>query len=200
MRLKVKGVTVWGGHGDDCDQDRFATDDVLIPLAGGDIHAITVPCHTPGHVLYRVPRAGKPDALFTGDTLFIAGAGRFGRGGTGEQMAAAFAHIAELPDDTELFVGHEYTTSNLRFAASVEPDSDAIAERLAWAEESDAAGRPTVPSTVADEKATNPFMRLSQPTVRAFLELGEDVAVGEAMAAMRRAKNAFGLGSGKKKR
>ena len=108
-------------------------------------------------------------ALFCGDTLFAAGCGRV-FDGTFDQLAASLARIAALPPDTLLYCAHEYTLANLGFAAWVEPDHPALAERRARVEAERAAGQPTVPSSLAEELATNPFLRTAVPGVRAAAE------------------------------
>ncbi len=108
-------------------------------------------------------------ALFCGDTLFAAGCGRV-FDGTFDQLAASLARIAALPPDTLLYCAHEYTLANLGFAAWVEPDSPALAARRARVEAVRAAGQPTVPSSLAEELATNPFLRTAVPGVRAAAE------------------------------
>ncbi len=128
---------------------RAVNDGDIVAL--GDVHARIV--HNPGHTLGAISfwiEAGA--AVFTGDTLFAAGCGRLFEG-SAEQMFASLARLAALPDDTRVYFGHEYTRKNLAFAATVEPDNAAIAALLAALRE------PTTPSTIADERATNPFVR-----------------------------------------
>jgi hydroxyacylglutathione hydrolase len=139
------------------------------PLAGGErlrileteINVLPVAGHTRGHVAYLAK-----DALFCGDTLFGAGCGRLFEG-TPAQMFAALARIAALPDATRIFCAHEYTLENLRFAAMIEPDNAAIQERVKTSERLRQAGQATVPSTLALEKASNPFLRYMAPAVQA---------------------------------
>jgi hydroxyacylglutathione hydrolase len=138
-------------------------------LRGGDevrldgldlrLQVIDVPGHTEGHIAYY--GAG---ALFCGDTLFAGGCGRV-FSGTFEQLSDSLARIAQLPPETRAYCAHEYTLANLGFAAWVEPDSAALAARTERERARRAAGQPTVPSTIAEELATNPFMRTDQPAV-----------------------------------
>jgi hydroxyacylglutathione hydrolase len=125
-----------------------------------------IPCHTSGHVAYVFDGA---KALFSGDMLFAAGCGRLFEG-TPEMMYTALCDkLAALPDDMRVYCGHEYTESNLRFAAHVEPDNQAVREKLARVQEirSRAAAdwhdatpeEMTIPSTIGEERQTNPFMR-----------------------------------------
>jgi hydroxyacylglutathione hydrolase len=119
--------------------------------------AIEIPGHTLGHVALVFD---DDRVAFVGDTLFAMGCGRLFEG-TAQQMHDSLQRIAELPDDTALYCGHEYTLANGRFAAHAEPANEAIGERLARVEQLRAEGRITLPTTVAEERATNPFVRSS---------------------------------------
>lgn len=147
------------------------------------VHVLDVPCHTRGHVAYRVD-----DALFCGDVLFVGGCGRFFEGDAADMHHSLNEVLASLDPSTWVYCGHEYTVSNLEFAAHVEPDNEAVQRKLRWAREEVAAGRPTVPSTIGDELATNPFMRVDQPALQQAM--GSRDAI-EVMARLREAKNAF---------
>src|SRR5262249_40984780 len=127
-------------------------------------------------------------AVFTGDTLFVAGCGRLFEGTPQQMYTSLSGKLGKLPPTTRVYCGHEYTVNNLRFAATVEPESEASRSRLEAAKVARATGGPTVPSTIADELAANPFMRCDEPTVRARFpgETGADV-----LAAVRRAKDNF---------
>jgi hydroxyacylglutathione hydrolase len=151
---------------------------------------IFIPAHTSGHIAYHFAREG---AVFTGDTLFAAGCGRLFEGNP-EQMMNSLAALAALPDDTKVYCGHEYTVRNLEFAATLEPGNRAIADKLAWARSRRAEGQPTVPTTIASERATNPFLRTSSPELREsirarFADAGEDDV--RIFAYTRRLKDAF---------
>jgi hydroxyacylglutathione hydrolase len=110
---------------------------------------------TAGHIAYHF---ASERAVFVGDTLFAMGCGRLFEG-SAEQMFANLSRLAALPEDTAVYCAHEYTLSNGRFAVVAEPDNEAIAARLAAVEAARAAGEATVPTTIALERATNPFMR-----------------------------------------
>jgi hydroxyacylglutathione hydrolase len=159
-----------------------------LPAIGGGFQVLAVPGHTLGHLAYV---SGK--RLFCGDTLFGAGCGRLFEG-TPAQMAASLDRLAALPDDTAVYCAHEYTEMNLRFALAVEPDNPAIRQRVADAAAMRARGEPTLPSSLALEKATNPFLRCREPAVIAAArrrggmgdEAGDDaVAVFAAIRAWR---------------
>ena len=114
-----------------------------------------VPGHTQGHVAYHF---AEDEVIFTGDTLFAMGCGRLFEG-TPADMFANMGRYAALPDGTTVYCGHEYTTSNGRFAAQVEPDNADVAARNERVARLRAAGEPTVPTTIGQERATNPFLR-----------------------------------------
>jgi hydroxyacylglutathione hydrolase len=130
-----------------------------VTVLGVDFEVLEVPGHTLGHIAFY-----RPGVLFCGDTLFGAGCGRVFEG-TLPQMHASLARLAALPPETQAYCAHEYTQSCLRFAKTVEPGNAAIDARIATVAEQRAAGRPSVPSTLADELTTNPFLRWSAPGV-----------------------------------
>ena len=164
-------------------QTRGLADGERFELGGLSFEAIYIPGHTLGAVAYVVE-----DAVFTGDTLFVAGCGRLFEG-TPEMMYRSLNEkLATLPDDTRVYCGHEYTESNLRFASTVEPDSEAIRSRILWARALRQAGRPTVPSTMGDERATNPFLRVHVPAVASRHGGGSPA---EVLGAVRQAKDDF---------
>lgn len=125
---------------------------------------MAVPGHTLGHLAYHAP-----GALFCGDTLFGAGCGRLFEGSP-EQMSASLDSIAALPDDTLVYCAHEYTEMNLRFAQAVEPENAVLRARVAKVAALRAAGLPSVPLMLSEEKATNPFLRCAEPAVIAAAE------------------------------
>ncbi len=148
-------------------------DEVVVGSLKGQ--AIFIPAHTSGHLAYYFPDQG---VVFTGDTLFAGGCGRLFEGDAG-QMMASLAKLAVLPPRTKVYCGHEYTEKNLRFAATLEPDNRAIAEKLEAVRRLRAHSEPTVPTTIESERATNPFLRTDSPELRAtlrsrFPDLGAD--------------------------
>jgi hydroxyacylglutathione hydrolase len=147
------------------------------------------PGHTSGAISYHV---ADPGVVFTGDTLFAGGCGRVFEG-TPEQMTASLDKLAALPPQTRVYCGHEYTASNLQFAAAVEPDNQLLAERRREVDRVRAAGKPTVPYTIEIDLATNPFLRVREPAViaaaRARGAAGDQPA--EVFAAIRAWKNTF---------
>ncbi|MBH9552570.1 hydroxyacylglutathione hydrolase [Inhella gelatinilytica] len=162
-------------------------------LLGHPVDVLAVPGHTWGHVAYVVQ--AQPPVLFCGDTLFGAGCGRLFEG-TPAHMLNSLERLASLPPETRVCPAHEYTVANLRFAQAVDPASRAVEARLASALAQRAAGAPTLPSTLALECATNPFLRSRDATVRTAAQLrapapaesDEPVAV---FTALRQWKNQF---------
>lgn len=163
-------------------------------VAGGDrgavgaepFEVIEVPGHTVGHIAFHFPAAR---ALFTGDSLMALGCGRLFEG-TPEQMWRSLSKLAALPPETRIFSGHEYTEANGRFALSLEPENPALVGRMERVRAARAAGRPTVPSTLAEELETNPFLRATLPQVKAAV--GRAGATdAEAFAEIRRRKDSF---------
>lgn len=130
-----------------------------IEVLGESLEVIAVPGHTRGHLAYRMR-----DALFCGDTLFTGGCGRIFEGSPA-QMLESLNRLAALPDETLVYCAHEYTEANLRFAMEVEPKNKIIANRSAVAAFQRLRGKPTVPSTIGEEKRTNPFLRCDHPGV-----------------------------------
>ncbi|GIW43151.1 MAG: hydroxyacylglutathione hydrolase [Candidatus Binatia bacterium] len=116
---------------------------------------IFIPAHTTGHVAYYFP---EERVVFTGDTLFVAGCGRLFEGDAA-MMMASLAKLASLPDDTRVYCGHEYTLKNLEFALELEPNNAALRAKYERVRALRQRGVPTVPSTIGEEKATNPFLR-----------------------------------------
>lgn len=135
--------------------DRLVAEGDQVRIGEHVATVLETPAHTAGHVSFHF----EDDAvLFPGDTIFAMGCGRLFEG-TAEQMYAAMRRYAVLPDATLIYCAHEYTLSNARYAAVAEPDNPAIAARLAKVEALRAAGDATVPTSIGEERATNPFLR-----------------------------------------
>jgi hydroxyacylglutathione hydrolase len=197
---KIEGLTTRLREG-----DRIAVPGLGLPLAVFD-----VPGHTAGHIAYYGDGKGdatlSPDSagdrvaspfphpvLFCGDTLFACGCGRLFEG-TPEQMADSLAKLSRLPGDTRVYCAHEYTMSNIRFAEAVEPGNAKLAARKARDAGLRARNQPTVPSTIADELDTNPFLRSTSAEViaSASRQAGRPLATPvEVFAAVRAWKNGF---------
>ncbi len=159
-------------------------DTVEIPELGVTLSVLDIPGHTRAHIAYY--GAGS---LFCGDTLFACGCGRLFEG-TPEQMMASLAKLAALPDATKVYCGHEYTLANIAFAQQVEPKNTALAARLVRDQKLRDAGKPTLPSTLGEERATNPFLRAGLSSVKDAIGMaGADDA--DVFAEIRRRKDRF---------
>lgn len=165
-----------------------------LSLLGLDFEVIEVPGHTSGHIAWYCPQINDAPALFCGDTLFSGGCGRVFEG-TPEQMYASLQQLAALPRTTGVFCAHEYTVSNLRFAQAVEPHNSDLVTYLSHCQALRAADRPTLPSTLAQELAINPFLRCREPAVvQAAQRFQADLIPNDprtVFAALRQWKNVF---------
>ncbi|HZG09676.1 MAG TPA: hydroxyacylglutathione hydrolase [Allosphingosinicella sp.] len=172
----VKAATGARVTGPAAEANRIPTLDVHVAEGDtvrlGDIEAtvLEVPAHTAGHIAYHLP---SEQLAFVGDTLFAMGCGRLFEG-TAEQMHANLQRFAALPGETRIYCAHEYTLSNGRFALAADPDNQAIRTRMAQVEAARAAGEATVPTTIALELATNPFIRASSAAELAGLRRAKD--------------------------
>lgn len=181
-QLRVYGARAEGGRIPGLTEPLNDGDPVQIGAVRGRV--IGIPAHTSGHIAYYFPELR---ALFSGDTLFVGGCGRLfeGRAAT---MVESLAKLAALPDDTRLFCGHEYAETNLRFALTLEPDNGALKRKYEWAMRTRAEGKYTVPSTIGEEKQTNPFLRTASPELRASLKRIDPTLGGDAVAIFARTR------------
>ncbi len=167
---KLKGVRegdtiAWGGH---------------------SIRVIETPGHSVGHVAFHLPDAG---IAFVGDTLYSLGCGRVPEG-SHETMWRSLEKLAALPPATALYCGHEYTVANSRFALSVEPGNTVLQARTGAAKALRAAGKPTMPATIGEELAANPFLRAGRRSVKGAVGL-PNAPDGAVFAELRRRKDRF---------
>jgi hydroxyacylglutathione hydrolase len=159
-----------------------------VELPGLQFDVFATPGHTLGHIMYY-----GHGLLFCGDTLFSAGCGRLFEG-TPAQMHASLSRVAALPGDTKVFCGHEYTSANLRFASTVEPDNGDIRRHTGETGRQRSAGLPTLPSTIATERLINPFLRCDVDTVRQAAQTHDGRTLASAVevfASIRRWKDEF---------
>merc|ERR1719291_1352068 len=121
-----------------------------VPIGSLTCTALFTPFHTPGHVCFYVtgPSPEQPGAVFTGDCMFVSGAGNLNHPELAPKMREAFTHLGALPGDTRVYVGHEYTKANMEYAKYVEPQNPQLAAKAAWVQTAER----TVPSTIAEEK------------------------------------------------
>jgi len=169
-------------------------DEIRLPGFAETLRALDIPGHTRGHLAYLAHLAHPgARALFCGDTLFGCGCGRLFEG-TAAQMWASLNKLSALPAATQVFCAHEYTQSNIRFALAVEPDNAQLRQRAGRVAQLRAENQPTVPSTLAEEIETNPFLRCHQADVIAAAErhCGQQLtSPAEVFAALREWKNGF---------
>jgi hydroxyacylglutathione hydrolase len=154
--------------------DRQVSEGDRVTIGNVQADVIEVPAHTAGHIAYHLP---SEQVLFIGDTLFAMGCGRLFEG-TAAQMFANMQRLAALPPETAVYCAHEYTQSNGRFALVAEPDNAALADRMRAVDAARAAGEATVPTTIALERATNPFMRARDVAELAERRAAKDVFRG----------------------
>lgn len=166
--------------------DETVEDGDVLHLGSQEIRVIETPGHTAGHVCYHLPQAG---IVFTADTLFALGCGRLFEASP-EVMFASLSRLAALPSHTVVYCGHEYTASNARFALSVDPENKKLKVRAAHIEAQRARGEPTLPTTIAEELATNPFLRAGDKAIRKALAM-EIASDQQVFAELRRRKDNF---------
>jgi hydroxyacylglutathione hydrolase len=188
LRRQIAGCAVLGPPGPGlAPGETTLADGDQRQIAGLTCTVMATPGHTAHDLSFHFPEI---PAVFTGDTLFVAGCGRLFTGDA-PAMWHSLSRLAELPPETAVFCGHEYTAANLRFAQSLEPASPCLSQAAAAASGQLAAAAPTVPSTIAAERACNPFLRSGAAPIRAALDLGPDVSEVDAFACVRQAKDRF---------
>ena len=167
--------------------DLHEGDKLRLEALGAEFDVIEIPGHVDDHIAFIAP-----GILFCGDVLFGAGCGRNFEG-TPAQLHHSLQRLAQLPDATRVYCAHEYTAANLRFALACEPDNPAVKQRITTTQQLRAANQITLPSTIALEKSTNPFLRCTQPEIIGTLQrrgLADSSELG-AFTVMREWKNRF---------
>jgi hydroxyacylglutathione hydrolase len=190
--LEIKAATGCTIVGPKADRARIPGIDVEVDdgdtyrLGEADSKVFFVPGHTRGHIAYWF---ADSDALFCGDTMFAMGCGRLFEG-TPAQMWHSLSKLKDLPGETRIFCAHEYTQANGQFALSVEPDNTDLVARMAVVDAKRARNEPTVPSTLAEERATNPFLRPDSPLLQKTVGMVGDDPV-DVFAETRARKDSF---------
>lgn len=178
LRNRFPGLRVTGAAGDAerlPPLDREVSDGDTFAFEGHAVNVMDVSGHTVGHIAFHMPDAR---AAFTADSLMALGCGRVFEG-TPEMMWKSLCRLRDLPVETIIYSGHEYTQTNAKFALTIEPGNEALQARARDIEEKRARGEPTVPSTLREERATNPFIRahLSKVKEAISMEQAEDAQV-----------------------
>jgi hydroxyacylglutathione hydrolase len=187
--LKVHAAEVTGAAADAArlpPLDHTVADGDSFDFAGHAVEVMDVSGHTVGHVAYHVPDVG---AVFTADSLMALGCGRLFEG-SAAQMWRSLSKIAALPPETQVCSGHEYTAANAKFALTIDPDNAKLISRADEVMQARDRGEPTVPSTLAQELATNPFLRVAETGIRDRLGL-QAASDAEVFAEIRARKDAF---------
>lgn len=155
--------------------DETLSDGDVFTFGGEAVHVISTPGHTLGMINFHFPNSG---VVFTGDTLFALGCGRLFEGDP-QMMWQSMQKLMTLPPETQIYCGHEYTQANARFALTIDPDNSRLVIRAAQIDALRAAGKPTLPTTLGEELATNPFLRAGDKAIRRNLglEAASDSAV-----------------------
>jgi len=179
-------------YGPKAEADIIAELDVTVepfeslPFGEGHLNVIPTPGHTSGHIAYYLV---EQPTLFAGDALFSLGCGRM-FDGPPDQMWEGLKLLRDLPDETQLYSGHEYTASNGAFAQTIDPQNKALVARVAAAKDQIDAGQSTLPTSLGNEKMANPFLRADHPNVAKGLGLSGSDPV-ETFTALRKAKDQF---------
>lgn len=173
-RLRIPGVT------------RTVVEGDCVQIGESTLRVLATPGHTDGHIVYY---CADSDCLFTGDTLFIMGCGRLFEG-TAAQLWQSLQKLAALPPQTRVYCAHEYSLTNAQFALTVEPDNFLLKQRFALCLQRFADWQPTVPSTLAEELDTNPFLRTSHATVQSLLPIPHKTPL-EVFTCLRQMKDVF---------
>jgi hydroxyacylglutathione hydrolase len=169
-------LVVYGGELDKGripGQQVFLKDGDRVSFANETAEVFFVPGHTRAHIAYYFPESGN---LFCGDTLFAGGCGRLFEG-TPAQMMHSLERLRQLPGDTKVWCAHEYTLKNLQFAVTVDRNNKALMERLLAVKNARARGEATIPTTIAIERQTNPFLRWDQPALQDAVKIKDPVRV-----------------------
>lgn len=184
---RITGCTITGPAGE-ADKipaiDRAVDDGDTVMLGVHEAHVLNVGGHTLGHIAFHME-----GHAFVGDSLFALGCGRVFEG-TMAQMWESLQKLDALPDGTQIYCAHEYTTSNAAFAVTIDPDNEALSQRVAEISALRAANKPTVPTEIALERATNPFLRATDANVQARLNMSGAPAV-DVFAEIRARKDSF---------
>jgi hydroxyacylglutathione hydrolase len=187
-KFKANPLEVYGGDDRIGALTKKVGQDDSFKIGELSVRCLFTPCHTTGHICYLVTAPDGEEAVFTGDTLFLGGCGRFFEGTADQMYSALIEKLSALKDETKVFCGHEYSLQNLKFAKHCEPDNQDVLAKIAWSEARRAEKQPTVPGSIGEEKKINPFMRVNEAAVQRHAGTSEGIAT---MAAIRKEKDTF---------
>jgi hydroxyacylglutathione hydrolase len=191
LKRKTGCEVIAGYEGRSRDIDKVVENGRILTMGERRVETLSTPGHTRASVCYYMQPLGdtREGLVWTGDTLFTGGCGRLFECGP-ETMWDSLLKLASLPDDTLVYCGHDYTLENYEFALSIEPDNEAVQKRLDEVRQTVRRGEQTVPSTIAQEKATNVFLRADSPELRTSLGM-KQARAAEVFAELRRRKDRF---------
>ncbi|KAJ3341032.1 hypothetical protein HDU93_005896 [Gonapodya sp. JEL0774] len=188
LAILIPGVAIYGSDDRIPAMTNTVAHNDTFKVGSLTVTALHTPCHTSGHICYYVVGEDGEKAVFTGDTLFIGGCGKFFEGTAAEMVKNLTETLGKLPAETKVWCGHEYTKSNLLFARHIEPTNSAILARLESIKANP--NQVTVPSTISEEYLLNPFVRCTVPEVMEKVGAKPGDIVG-SMAKLRELKNGF---------
>uniref|UniRef100_A0A0K0EWH0 hydroxyacylglutathione hydrolase n=1 Tax=Strongyloides venezuelensis TaxID=75913 RepID=A0A0K0EWH0_STRVS len=182
-------TTIYGGSDNIKHVNNIVRDGDEISIGYIKVKCLSTPCHTKDHICYYATTPDKEEkAVFTGDTLFISGCGKFFEGSPELMNVALNEKLGSLPNDTLVYCGHEYTIKNLQFALSLEPQNDALHRRLEDVTLKRSKGLHSIPSTIGEEKRYNPFMRVTSEEMR---KVTNETSPVKVMGRLRQLKDVF---------
>ena len=185
LKNKFQSIIIGFEHDEKIPQpDLRVKDDEIFEIHQNKFKVIHTPGHTLQHINYFMP---EHNILFSGDTLFSMGCGRMFEG-TPEVFWQSLSKIKQLPDNTTIYCGHEYTLSNVKFALSIHPENQDLQKYALWTEHQEKEHRPTIPAKLIDQIKCNPFLQCDSPH---FQELYKSTDATEVFGKMRKAKDNF---------
>jgi hydroxyacylglutathione hydrolase len=190
IKLSIPSIEILGSERDAVEGcTRFVTDGEEFTMSTIHVKCLLTPGHTMGHISYVVHHNGEY-AVFTGDCLFIGGAGKFFEGTGADMYHSLYEKLLNLPKETKIYCGHEYTLSNYRFALSIDSTNVDLIDAYERAQRLRGEGKPTIPSTIEVEMKTNPFLRVFDPVIQAACGCGSTDPI-EVLTGVRESKNRF---------
>jgi len=187
----IPNLKIYGGSTDEVSGCTIPVEhNHRLNIGNIQVTCLLTPGHTMGHICYYC-HTENDRVVFTGDCLFIAGCGKFFEGTPLDMFVSLYDILSTLEPDTKVYCGHEYTLSNYRFALSIDGENRDLIEQYEIAQRKVEQGLPTVPSTIGQELATNPFLRVAEKSIQDKTGLPQDSSLPEFLGRIREMKNAF---------